>query len=153
MIVVAVHYSTLTEKALFSNYASVCQSLDRRATLTLVLNIKDFPQDISTSKLASAATALSPFSRLRMIQMRKPDLGSLDLREAGIALVATEYDTTLGAFYRDPFKCRKFVRKVHEAGARIVVDRVTRKDGGHLFRDLDVDFISYELATDIDDWG
>ncbi len=144
LVVVDVHFSTLVDRALFSDYASACKKLDERTTKSLVFNIKGVPPNIRKSKLAAATKALSPFSQLRMIELERPDLGSLDLRGASIPLVTIAYDNMLGTYYRNPSQCIDLVNKVHKAGARMVIDRVTSRDGSYLFRDLGVDFISYE---------
>ena len=82
-----------------------------------------------------------------MIQIRRPNLGALDLKEADIALLSIDHNDIMSVFYRDLDKAKEFVKQVHDSGARILVDRVTSANGGHLFRDLNIDFISYELKV------
>ncbi len=147
LIAVDIHYSTIANKDLFEKYAAICQSLDARATQSLVFNITDLPPNIRSPELASAANAVAPYSRLQMIQLKTADLGNLDLPKAAIRLVGIDYADVLECYVRDKSECRGFVKKVQKAGVRLIVDKITTQDYSFLFSDLGVDFISYERLT------
>ena len=81
------------------------------------------------------------------MELKKPGIGNLNLKTANITLLSIAYGDIMNSFYRDPTRSKRFVKQVHSQGARIVIDRVTAVDGGHLFKDFNVDFVSYEPST------
>ena len=147
LIAVELHYSTLDDNALCKKYLSICRSLDRRVSSSLVFRVSGIPPETHTSRVAWVASTLRPHSRLSMLQLAQPKLEALDLRDAEIALVVVDYADLMGTFIRDRDRTKDFVRQVHGFGARVLIDRVNSVNAGHLFRDLDVDFISYDVEA------
>lgn len=147
LIAVEVNYSTLDDPALCKRYLSICRSLDRRVSSSLVFRVKGVPPDTHTSRVGWVAATLRPHARLCMLQLTKPSLGALDLRDAEIAVIAIDYADLMSAFIRDRDRAKDFIRQAHAFGSRVLVDRVNSVNGNHLFRDLNVDFISYDLET------
>ena len=145
LVAVDVHYSTLNDNTLCNKYLSICQSLDEMATSSLVFNLLRVPPNTHTTRIAWFSSALKPYSRLRMMRIRRPSLGSLVLSDADIAMIMLDYNDVMSVFYRDLDQAKEFVGQVRDFGARVLVDRVGTANARHLFRDLDVDFISYEL--------
>ena len=98
-------------------------------------------------KWAPPCLSSSPFPGSRMMTIKKPSIGRLDLKKANITLLAIAYVDVINSFYRDPVRSKYLVKLAHDQGARVVVDRVTSVDASHLFKDFSIDFVCFEPST------
>lgn len=147
LMAVDVHYSTLLDRSLSKKFTSLCQTLDGIAARSLVFNVKGIPTAAKTAEVGATLSQLKPFSRFRMMTIKKPSIGRLDLKKANITLLRIAYVDIINSFYRDPVRSKYLVKLAHDQGARVVVDRITAVDASHLFKDFSIDFVCFEPST------
>ena len=147
LVAVDVHFSTLSDNTLLNRYLAICRNLDRQVTSCLVFSVRDIPPRTHATRIGWVTASLKRYSRLRMLQMCRPALDDLNLRDVSVALVRIDQADIKSAFYRDVALSKAFADQVHAQGARILVDHVDAADGRRLFQDLGVDFFAYDMAA------
>lgn len=147
LLAVTVHASSVGDRLAFVRFSSACEELPQAVRDRLILVLTDPPPELSTCALADCTAFLRAYSRLQALRLRVPRLDGLDLHAAGVRLVLVDYGPTAVLLRRDPHSLTYFIRQVHKAGARILVERVPSEEAGNALHDAGLDIWSLRPAS------
>ncbi len=122
LLVVPVEFSTIAAKRWQAKYRELCTTLTEEARSRLIFCVRNRPAHVPSSD--TSIDQLSPFSRLRMLQVSEPRLSNCDLATSQISIVGINFDALERARQRDARRLGVFITSVHHGKARLLVDNI-----------------------------
>ena len=128
LLAVEIHASTIMRRANLELFRGACQMIPDEVRGQLILVVGGLPRDAYAPAVADALRLLKGFSRVTALRLNAARLGRLDLRAAGVPLVVLSQSRAIAALNRAPEGFGRFLRELHQAGGRLLVDKVAKPE-------------------------
>ena len=142
VLAVDISFDTLKANSSATQFFRTCAALKEAATGRLAFKISGFPVSAYSGIFMEKLRVLQRYSRVTILQIDEPLRGALDLRRLNIPLVALAYDLYRARMADDPARFQLFVKKIHDAGAKVILDEVPRAQLADLAARLPLDLVA-----------
>ena len=142
--VVAVHFSTLVDRACARAYFDILGNADSWAAKSLILRVQDIPSEMHRGRITEVLRHLRNYSRVTSIRLSRPTLGNIDLAEARVSVVSFDF-RDLTAMYRiDAKNTLRLIGQLRQYKSRIGVGFITTSPVGMaVLMAVKPDFVTY----------
>ena len=147
MMVAAVHFSTVGYSRYFEKYKRFCQNLTEQMRNVLIFNVKKIPSELTAMRISVSISNLRTFSRFRMVQINKSNLGNIELLRCQVKIVAFDFSDLADVLRDDWKKVAELIQRVHRNKARFFVDKVESAEFADILKGLGTDFLSVREPT------
>lgn len=124
LVVVTLHATTLQHRHLRDRLYGIFRRFPDVFRRAIVVRVLDIPTDILSARAAELLSPLRALSRFRILELARPDLMNLQLRDCGVSLVEVDYRTLDSVADRDPLHVQRFRNELRINRANLIVTRV-----------------------------
>jgi PAS domain S-box-containing protein len=148
LTIVEVYFSTLMDRASSRSYFDVCAGAVGKVAESMIIKVRDIPTDLHHGRTSEILRLLRNHSRLTTIQLKKPDLGNIDIPESRIALVVMDYQDLAFWLKRDPKTTIRFAARLRNYKVRLFVDNITKNADPKVLNTVRADYFAmHPLAS------
>ena len=142
--VVAVHFSTLVDRACARAYFDILGSAEGRTEKSLILRVQDIPSEMHRGRITEVLRSLRNVSRVTSIRLSRPTLGNIDLVEAHVAVVSFDFRDLAAMYQNDETSMLRLIGLLRQYKTRIGVWAVvTNPIGMAVLKAVKPDFVTY----------
>lgn len=126
-IIAPIHFATLYHRKHRDAILTMLRQLPEPVRNSLVISVRSIPEDVWPRRITEVLCGLRPYSRSRMVHLSRTSLGNINLREAGVALVALEFDNVGAATGQDAKALAETRDLVSSAGAQLLIGGIPNR--------------------------
>ena len=143
LMIVDVHYSTLSDKSFREKFFSACRPISEVCANSLIVRILYSLENPPNLRFSGLVNKLGSLFQSRIMHIEKPRIGRVDFRACRIPIISMNYRELEPAMNQFKLEIQKFIDTVHSNRTRLLIDDVSNQKAANDLFDLGTDFVSF----------